>query len=56
MLETNSPTCLPELNEFGSVKPNQHPSWVGRYGTLPRGRYVLYINANGKRYAEKFKH
>lgn len=26
------------------------------YGTLPRGRYVLYINANGKRYAEKFKH
>ncbi len=32
-----------------------HVQEIG-YGTLPRGRYVLYINANGKRYAEKFKH
>ena len=25
------------------------------YGGLPRGQYILYINASGEQYAEKFK-
>ena len=44
-----------KTSERKDVPGKTHVQEIG-YGMLPRGRYVLYINANGKRYAEKFKH